>query len=249
MKGNGPVIVLLHGYLSAGRYWDDICAELTEDHTVIAIDLLGFGHSPKPRDSSYDYTEHLAWIERTLKDAGSAKPVVMAGHSMGSLLALRYSRLHPDKVSRLFLFNLPLFEGKEQARRELVGTNLLFRATISWRMHHILVPILRTKVMKALMYHFTEIKFKQLIEYSLESTGISRDRSLTNVIEDQKAFEDLGHVSVPTTIVTGLAERQAYIKNVEKLEKRKNIHIILTDNTHHTPLENPQLIVDLLQQK
>ncbi len=42
-------VVLLHGYLSDGRYWSSVVKRLKQTHHVIAIDLLGFGKSPKPR--------------------------------------------------------------------------------------------------------------------------------------------------------------------------------------------------------
>ena len=128
---------------------------------------------------------------------------------MGTLLALRYAIAYPGKVSRLALFNMPLFDGREQARRELAGTNLLFRMTIYWHMHHVFVPILRTKTMKVLIRHFIAVKYLGMEEYGLTSTGISRGRSLHNIIEDQKAIEDLKQIAVPTTIVAGLAERKS----------------------------------------
>ena len=60
--GQGPIIVLLHGYMTAGRYWDSVRTQLGKNYTVITIDLLGFGNSPKPKHSNYDYEEHLAWV-------------------------------------------------------------------------------------------------------------------------------------------------------------------------------------------
>ena len=249
VRGKGPTIVLIHGYLCSGSYWNNIRTKLEKNHTVITIDLLGFGNSRKPKSSNYDYDEQLTWIDRTLERIQPARPVVMAGHSMGALIALRYSVVYPDKISRLVLFNLPLFEGKEQARRELARTNLLFRTSLYWRLHYLYVPILRTKYMKSLVRHFAYEKYKGMEEYMFTSTGTSRDRSLHNIIEAQKAFDDLRNIAVPTTIVTGKEERQAYVKNIEKLEKQKNIHVIFVNSAHHTPLEKPELIVEVLQQK
>lgn len=249
VSGQGPVIVLLHGYLCSSAYWDNIRTCLVRDHTVVTIDLLGFGKSPKPRKSSYDYQGHLAWIRRTLEHANITGPVVLAGHSMGALLALRYGVLYPDKTNRLVLMNLPLFEDKDQAKRELAGTNLFFRAALYWRLHHLIVPIMRTKSMKAFVRHMAEPKYRGMEEYVFTSSGIARGRSLHNVIEAQTAIEDLGQLSVPTTIVSGRGERRTYVGNIERLKKQKDTDVILTDTGHHTPLEDPELIVGILQQK
>jgi pimeloyl-ACP methyl ester carboxylesterase len=77
-SGQGPV-VLFHDYLSFLRYWDELRSVLERDHTVIAVDLLGFGNSPKPRDSQYDYDEHLEWIEHTLEACDLRGPWYLRG--------------------------------------------------------------------------------------------------------------------------------------------------------------------------
>jgi pimeloyl-ACP methyl ester carboxylesterase len=249
VSGKGPVIVLLHGYLCSGKYWDNIRTRLERDHTVVTVDLLGFGKSPKPRKSSYDYIEHLAWIRRTLEQAHITGPVLLAGHSMGALLALRYGVLYPDKTNRLVLMNLPLFAGKKRARKELAGTNLLYRAGLYWRFDHVFVPVMRTAYGKKLTHLALPQTHKGMEEYLFASSAISRGRSLRKVIESQTASDDLRQLTIPTTILAGRGERPAYLENVERVQKYKNITVILANTGHHTPREDPELIVNILQQK
>jgi pimeloyl-ACP methyl ester carboxylesterase len=247
--GKGQVLVLLHGYLCSGNYWDSVRPQLEKKYTVITIDLLGFGTSPRPRKSSYDYDEHLTWIRRTLQHITITGPIVLVGHSMGALLALRYGTLYPDRIKRLVLVNLPLFQDRQQAKRELAGTNLFFRVSLYWRMHHLVAPVMRTKRMKAIARQLANPMYKGMEEYVFSSSGIARGRSLHNIIEAQRVVDDLGQVQLPTTIIAGYKERPIYLENIKRLKKRKNIRVIFADTGHHTPLEAPALLVDILQQK
>src|ERR1700733_6478227 len=136
VSGSGPIVVLLHGYLCSLRYWDTLRAELETSHTVIVIDLLGFGDSPKPKTLNYSYHDHISWLKRTLEHCGVGdQSVILGGHSMGALLALRYAAMYPQTVCKLMLLNIPLFKDAEEAHQELSGTNIFFRASLYWQLH------------------------------------------------------------------------------------------------------------------
>src|SRR5580704_9284796 len=51
--GQGPAVILLHGYGETGDMWVSLAAELTPDHTVIVPDLRGIGLSSRP-EGGYD---------------------------------------------------------------------------------------------------------------------------------------------------------------------------------------------------
>lgn len=51
--GQGPAVVMLHGFGTTGDMWGHLASALIEDHTIIAPDLRGLGLSSKP-ESSYD---------------------------------------------------------------------------------------------------------------------------------------------------------------------------------------------------
>ncbi len=84
--GEGPPILLLHGFPSSSFDWRALLAE-TEPHAALAFDFLGFGLSDKPREHVYtlgwqaDLTEEL--VRRRLGDG----PVFLAAHDMGTSVA------------------------------------------------------------------------------------------------------------------------------------------------------------------
>ena len=82
---------MIHGIASSSVTFENVVPLIEGTHRVIAIDLLGFGGSPAPADSRYTVQEHVASLSRTIRSLRLREPFVLVGHSMGSLIAARYS--------------------------------------------------------------------------------------------------------------------------------------------------------------
>src|SRR5689334_10382094 len=59
-RGNGPAVMLLHGFTGSVRTWDDLAPMLARDHEVIAVDLLGHGATDAPADATRYMMERTA---------------------------------------------------------------------------------------------------------------------------------------------------------------------------------------------
>lgn len=101
-KPNGKTVLLLHGKNFFGSYWKNTIYFLTRNgFRVIVPDQIGFGKSSKP---NIHYSFHLlAANTRKLIDSLEIKQVVVVGHSMGGMLAVRFTLMYPETVSRLVL--------------------------------------------------------------------------------------------------------------------------------------------------
>lgn len=101
--GQGPTsLILLHGNLSSSVFWDVLLEAVPGDaYRVIAPDLRGFGDSSyvHPVANIKDFSEDL----KVLADALGLKRFVLAGWSLGGLVAQQYAADHPGDVSRLIL--------------------------------------------------------------------------------------------------------------------------------------------------
>jgi pimeloyl-ACP methyl ester carboxylesterase len=75
--GTGRPILFLHGIGASGRYWRPL-ARRSDGYRGTAVDLLGFGRSPWPRDCAYDVDAHLNALLPVIP-AGS----VVVAHSTG----------------------------------------------------------------------------------------------------------------------------------------------------------------------
>jgi pimeloyl-ACP methyl ester carboxylesterase len=103
-KDLGRTVLLLHGKNFFGAYWKETIRFLAKNgYRVIIPDQLGFGKSSKP---NIHYSFHLlASSTKKLLDVLGVKEVAVVGHSMGGMLATRFSLMYPEMVSHLILEN------------------------------------------------------------------------------------------------------------------------------------------------
>jgi pimeloyl-ACP methyl ester carboxylesterase len=106
MAGQGPAIVLLHGWLGTSYHWRKVIPLLAKKHTVLAIDARGYGESDKPY-AGYDGKTLAADVIGILDGLGIAK-ATMAGHDMGALTALLLAAEHPQRTTGLVYIDEPL---------------------------------------------------------------------------------------------------------------------------------------------
>jgi pimeloyl-ACP methyl ester carboxylesterase len=96
-------ILLLHGKNFPASYWEPTIRRLTASgFRVIALDQIGFGKSSKPAEYQFTF-QQLAVNMASLLDAAGVRRAAVVGHSMGGMLAVRFSLMYPDDVERLAL--------------------------------------------------------------------------------------------------------------------------------------------------
>lgn len=102
---NGRTIVLMHGKNFCGATWEDTITALSQaGWRVIAPDQIGFCKSTKP--AAYQFSLHqLAANTRILLMRLGIDRAVVAGHSMGGMLAARYALTYPDATAALVMIN------------------------------------------------------------------------------------------------------------------------------------------------
>lgn len=105
-----PTIIMLHGIAATSLMWDKISNELKDTHRVIGIDLLGFGNSPYPIDCEYTVDDHMNSVRKTIKGLKIKKPYIIVGHSMGSIIALKYASKFQKEISHLYLMSIPVYQ-------------------------------------------------------------------------------------------------------------------------------------------
>ncbi len=108
LEGDGPLVVVLHGWPEYWWSWRHQISALTEaGFRVAAFDLPGFGDSDKP---DRDYTEE--WVNTTLAAAirqllGAGERCIVAGHDWGGLLVWPFARRFPELLAGVIGLNTP----------------------------------------------------------------------------------------------------------------------------------------------
>lgn len=103
-QANGRTVLLLHGKNFNGYYWKDVIASLQgAGFRVVVPDQVGWGLSDKP---NIHYSFHLlADNTRKLLDTLGIAKTIVVGHSMGGMLATRFSLMFPERVEQLVYEN------------------------------------------------------------------------------------------------------------------------------------------------
>jgi pimeloyl-ACP methyl ester carboxylesterase len=101
--GQGPVVVLLHGYAETSHMWLPLMPLLAKGHTVIAPDLRGAGNSERPQ-GGYDKKTMAKDIRELVHQLGY-KQVSLVGHDIGLMVAYAYAAQYPDEVSKVVLMD------------------------------------------------------------------------------------------------------------------------------------------------
>jgi haloacetate dehalogenase len=101
--GNGPPLLLLHGYPQTHAMWRKVAPRLAQDFTVVIPDLRGYGDSSKP-PAGTDFAAYskraLALDQVEVMAALGFDRFAVAGHDRGARVTHRLLRDHPDKITR-----------------------------------------------------------------------------------------------------------------------------------------------------
>lgn len=101
-------VLFIHGFISTSKFWTEtlfpnFSSATKSTYRMFAIDLLGFGRSPKPTDCLYTLKDHLDMIERSVLEPNKVKSFHIVAHSLGCILALALTEKHPGCVKSLTL--------------------------------------------------------------------------------------------------------------------------------------------------
>ena len=106
VAGDGPPVLLLHGYPQTHLIWHRVAPELARDHTVVLCDLRGYGDSHKPAGTA-EYAKRVMAAEQVdvLRELGFDRFDVV-GHDRGGRVAHRMALDHVDAVKSLTVLDI-----------------------------------------------------------------------------------------------------------------------------------------------
>jgi pimeloyl-ACP methyl ester carboxylesterase len=104
--GQGPAVLMLHGFGDTGDMWAPLARTLVPGHTVVVPDLRGMGLSSHPA-SGYEKKKQADDVARVL-DALGIQRVALVTHDIGNMVGYAFAAQYPDRVTRWAVMDAPL---------------------------------------------------------------------------------------------------------------------------------------------
>jgi cis-3-alkyl-4-acyloxetan-2-one decarboxylase len=236
-----PPVVLLHGIASSAAVWRPVVRHLAApgSHRVIALDLLGFGGSPRPTYPQYTVHDHARAVLHTLQKLRLKGQLTLIGHSMGCLVATHIAAQVPEVVRNLILYEPPLF-ADDPAYRSHARRTAQYKSFYEYLLRHPELLMLQHRRLYRLAQRVSGFALSP-------ETWLPFERSLKNTILRQKAFNELHRITMPTAIIHGrldLVVVQAQVKRMFANNPHITLHKVTA--THGITTGAARLIGNLL---
>jgi pimeloyl-ACP methyl ester carboxylesterase len=116
VHGDGPPLILTHGYLSTSAMWRGQIEALTRRYKLVLWDMRGHGQSDYPEDpAAYSEALTVGDIAALLDEVG-ARTAIVGGLSLGGYMSLAFYRAHPERASALLIIDTGPGFKKDDAR-------------------------------------------------------------------------------------------------------------------------------------
>lgn len=226
---NKPTLVLLHGIAATSKTWNYLIEEINNgDYHIVALDLLGFGQSPKPTSCEYTADDHIKYIRKTLKRMGVSKPFILVGHSMGSIISARYCRYYPKEVKRLYLLSVPLYLDDRHSQSVIARKRTdIYMSAYDFLSKNREFTLNNSKFIRKLL------RIDDSVLNVTEKNWNGFRLSLRNTIIKQNTFDDISNLNIPVNVIYGALDEFAVQESLNKLALLKNVKITKLPAINH----------------
>lgn len=247
-NGDGIPVVLLHGGPGMSSYYLKPFEQLGDDRQVIRYDQLGGGKSDKINDTTMFTIDHFVKELDLLREHLGIKKWHVFGHSWGTILAIEYYKVHPDKVASLIFgsaaLSIPVWE---KHAKELLTTlpDSLQQAVAKAESSGNFADSL---YIAANNVFYSMYVFRNPVKEDLDSTFASFNESIyyymqgpseftiTGTLKNYDATSYLPMIKVPTLFTVGEFDEAGteIIKNYSELVPNSR-YVVFSGAAHITP--------------
>ena len=219
-KGQGPPLVLLHGWGCDGGIFASLTQHLSQTFTVFAVDLPGFGKTEEP-SQTWDIYQYAAAVQAFLTEHRITNPTLL-GHSFGGKIAIILASILP--VAKLVLVGCA---GIKPSRNALyyakVYTYKIAKKLLS-------LPVLRDYKAELLASY---IKNHSSSDYKAASP---RMKKVLSTIVNQHVSAEMQRITAPTLLIWGQNDTATPLQHGRKMHQYiKNSTLTVFDNSGHYP--------------
>lgn len=245
--GSGRPLVLIHGFAGSTYTWRKIIPLLSDNFTIYALDLPGFGLSDKSPDAGYDlHSQARAVVDFT--NALKVHGMTLVGHSMGGVIAAIAAELNAGAVDRAVILDAGFYHG---------GPPELFKK-LFFPFDVIMARTFYTKSVRskslATSYYDTSLLTDSVIEHYLRPARtphaadalVKMLRTASNESYDGIAAA----ITVPTLLIWGRQDAVIPLSDAYRLEREiRDVQLVIIDRAGHmVQEEKPQEVARAIRQ-
>ena len=238
-------ILFIHGLGSSADRWLDIPDAISMYYHTIAVDLIGFGGSDKPKDVNYtieQFSEFILEFIEKIGLSGDDRKITLVGHSLGGYIAVDFAIRNKGLIEKLVLLDssgflkgpTPLLEQYLNAAKypSYDSVRNVFEQMVAqpWKVLPVIINIFITRINSPGAKYPFESAYQN-------STTTQIDLSRLKSIED-----------IPTLIIWGKSDNLIPIEYSEPFKRVfKNYRVEMIEDAGHAPfVEKPAIICEIL---
>lgn len=249
--GEGPTIILVHGWSNNWMGWIPLMRELEDTYTIYAIDQMGFGKSDRLEHYSVPVQAHfLAGFISQL----SKKPLAVCGMSLGTFVVADFGLKYPDLTENIVLVGAVLPVGR---RRRFV--NLLVGKSLEVINGREVPKTVLKKIIEQRLTAYIVSKYLNMHKFNkflIDTYGLIGRKEMT-----KEAYVEMGisashyrldkainSLSLPTLLLFGSNDRFTTLVQVhEMLDRQDFSYVEIPQSGHITTLEKPRLVAEAIR--
>ena len=237
---NAPPLILIHGFASSTLVWSKVFLPLAEaGFRVIAIDMLGFGYSGKPRNGEYTIAGQAKLLIGLLNQLG-IKRATLLGSSYGGAVAATCALDYPERVDRLVLIGA--VNNNRPLNYKLMGVfgSPVFGDVVS----PLLIGsrrLLRRRMKRVYDRHAWVLDERRVDARHLPLRAAGTQRAIIRTVRNwdaERISRDAHLIRKPTLLLWGENDREIPLADGERLhEEIPGSRLIVFLNCGHVPHE------------
>src|SRR5678816_1466979 len=235
-----PALVLIHGFASSTLVWSKVFLKLSEaGYRVIAVDMLGYGYSAKPRNGEYTIAGQAKLLTRLLEALGIPH-AIFVGSSYGGAVAAKCALDYPDRVEKLILVgavnnNRPLAFKLMRFFGSPVLGDVVSPLLIGSR------RLLRRRMKSVYDRHAWEMDERRVDARHLPLRAARTHRAIINTVrrwDAERISRDAHLITQPTLLLWGENDREIPLADGERLHAEiPGSRLLVFLNCGHLPHE------------
>src|SRR5215213_8583534 len=233
--GGGPPVVLVHGWLSSSRIWEQLAGRLAQRFTVYTLDLSGFGESDKPL-TGYGVRNGSRHLYAFCAHFGLTRTNVI-GHDLGGNMAVKLAADHPDVVGRLVLVATPADEDQIDLPTPLWLATLPVLGPIFYTLGRFVRPV-RKLWMQPFVADPGSLS-DEVIEDAGRSTPAAVGKTLSvarREISRGRLARQAGIIKTPVLLIAGEEDQIVDPQSTSDWARTLPTEVVLFDECGHLPM-------------